>query len=225
MRAKPAAFQNSAAAFPSEATENSGARDRATARASAVGTLRLPLGLPSATIRVECAAGPGAPDNAAPGVRAQGPKGLVITYASGASGIVAGIRNAVLPVGGQTFVKLMRPVAGVYRVEGIGGTPITAVAVAHGLPAPRVKGRVVRPRSGSGRVRVLHWQARPIAGQRIEFAEEAKGGLNTGRISVAGVTRGNVAGPAVKLRLKAKPKRLKPRAKKAKTKRGKARRR
>lgn len=170
---KPVAFQSSAIASGGSA----GGGSDGVGRTSAVGALKLPAGLPSATIRVDGITGPTLDVSGAPGVKVTGPKGLAISHAAGAADTVVGSRYAVVSVGGRKYVKLMRPAPGAYRVEGAGEVPVTTVAVAHGLPAPKVTGWVRQAGRRGGRARLLRWQARPIAGQTIEFVEEGGGGL------------------------------------------------
>jgi hypothetical protein len=142
------------------------------AAASATGSFSLPGGLPLATVRLDGA-------GAAPGFSLTGPGGLKIAYATAAGGPISTKGYAVVPVGTQTFIRLERPAAGSYTVSGVNGPIVTALAVAHGLPDPKVKGRV----GGRGGKRVLTFKVKPIAGQKVTFAEQGKGVKN-----VLGVT-------------------------------------
>jgi hypothetical protein len=142
------------------------------AAASAAGSFSLPKGLPLATVQLDGA-------GAAPGFSLSGPGGLKISYPQAAAGLTSTKGYAVVPVGTQTFVRLESPRAGSYSVAGVNGPIITALAVAHGLPEPRVTGDV----GGRGGKRILSFEVKPIAGQKVTFAEQGKGVKN-----VLGVT-------------------------------------
>lgn len=136
------------------------------ARVSAVrASFKLPRGLRSATVRLDGAGG-------APGFALKGPGGLDISYPSAGAGTVSGDHFAVVPVGTQTFVRIQGPAAGTYSVSDAPGPAIAGLAVAHGLPNPKVTGKVL---GGKGRKRTLSFKARPIEGQSVTFVEEGRG--------------------------------------------------
>jgi hypothetical protein len=134
------------------------------AAASAAGSFSLPKGLRSATVRLDGA-------GAAPGLTLSGPGGLNVSYPSVAAGAQSGKNYGVVPVGTQTFVKLSAPAAGSYTVSAAPGPSITALAVANGLPDPKVTGNV----SGKRRSRTLSFRIQPIPGQKVTFVEQGKG--------------------------------------------------
>jgi hypothetical protein len=134
--------------------------------ASAPG-VRVPGGLPFAVIRVS---GRGAP----PTVNVTQPGGGRIRMTHGHL-TVARHRYLVLvdPAHNATYVELTKPRAGDYRVTAQrGSAPITKIAIAHGLPAPSLHGRV---RARHGR-RTVSWVAGRRPGQRIVFHEIGSGG-------------------------------------------------
>jgi hypothetical protein len=134
---------------------------------AAAPAVRLPGGLPFAVIRVS---GRGAP----PTVTVSEPGGGRIRMARGHL-TVARNRYLVLvdPATHATYVELTKPRAGDYRVTAQhGSAPITKIAVAHGLPAPSVRGRV---RARHGR-RTVSWVAVKRPGQVIVFHEVGAGG-------------------------------------------------
>lgn len=144
---KPAAFQ------------------KAKAGGGFAGGFTLPEGLRTATARLDGAGG-------APGFTLTGPNGLRISYPGPAAGTVTGKGFAVVTVRGQTFVRLAHPSGGPYRVVGAGGTSITELTVAHGLPDPKVHGKVIRLH---GRKRLLRYRGSGLSGQKVMFVEQGKG--------------------------------------------------
>ena len=147
---KPIAFQSSAHA------------------SAAAAGFELPAGLPAASVRIDG-------DGGAPGVIVRGPGGFEAAFPDPAS-FLDEHGFAAASHGTQTFVRIDRPRAGAYTVSGAGGAPVTGVAVAHELPAPRVRGRVSRPAARRG-VRILTYRARAIGGQRLLFVEEGAHGV------------------------------------------------
>jgi hypothetical protein len=155
---KPAAFSRPWLAWGSSAAPR-------LAAASAAGSFTLPKGLPLATVQLDGA-------GAAPGFNLSGPGGLKISYPSAAAGLTSTKSYGVVPVGTQTFIRLENPAAGAYTVSGANGPIVTAMAVAQGLPEPRVTGKVS---GGHGAGRILNFTVKRIAGQEVTFAEQGKG--------------------------------------------------
>ena len=135
------------------------------AAASATGSFSLPKGLPLATVRLDGA-------GAAPGFGLSGPGGLKISYPTAAGGPTSTKGYAVVPVGTETFVRLERPAAGAYTVSGVNGPIVTALAVAQRPARPEGDAASVGGRGGK---RVLTFKVKPIAGQKVTFAEQGKG--------------------------------------------------
>lgn len=66
-----------------------------------------------------------------------------------------------------TWVLLPRSQAGAWTIEAGAGSAIASVRSAHGLPEPRVSGRL----SGKGRKRMLSYNLDPLPGQTVRFVE------------------------------------------------------
>jgi hypothetical protein len=71
---------------------------------------------------------------------------------------------------GTSFVFVKSPAAGVWRLSDDGSFPVKRVQSARGLPQPSVTARI----SGHGRARVVRWNVKPLAGQRVRLAEIGK---------------------------------------------------
>jgi hypothetical protein len=146
------------------------------ASASASGTM-VRAGLPLATFAVR---GAGAP----PRVAITAPDGLKIATPANGGGIAD--RRVILfqnPADDTTYVAVDRPAGGRWQINALpGSAAVTGVRRANGLPAPRVKGRVVR----KGRKQVLRYTVKAIPGQRVDFVERTKGG----HVRVLGTARG-----------------------------------
>ncbi len=178
---KPAAFARSARAL---------ARPVLGASASGASTFQLPGGLPFATVRVDGA-------GAAPGVSIAGPHGYSVSYPDPSQGLYANPRFAAAAHEQRTEVRLLRPPAGTYTVQAAPGSAIAAVAVANGLPAPKVGGQVRAVRGHRG-LRILRYRARRIAGERLLFVEEGAHGVRSvlgSRSAAHGQLRIRPAGP------------------------------
>ena len=144
----------------------SAARVRAHA-AVALGALRLPGGLPFEVIRVP---GRGAP----PLLSVAGPGGLNLQMVAG-SAAIHGPHYLVIrdPVNDTTYIELVHPRAGAYRLAALPGSAgIERIDAAHALPAPSVHATI----AGSGTTRTLTWRARIVPGQRLMFRELGAGG-------------------------------------------------
>ena len=102
------------------------------------------------------------------------------------------------PAAKRTYVMIGMPPAGTYTIQTLSGSPqITAIRHADGLAQPNVSGSV----TGSGSSRTLTYHVKPIPGQEVVFAEQAKGAAAD--IGVATSTSGKLrfsptAGPAGK---------------------------
>ncbi len=135
--------------------------------ASAVGPVRsfdVPRGLPAVAWEVSSLRG------VPPDVTVAGPghQSVVLTHERP---YVHNARFTAYETGnGRTYVVVRGPAAGRWTITSTGGTPITRVRQALGLPRPSVSAKV----SGSGRRRVLRWHLRPISGQVVRFAEIGK---------------------------------------------------
>jgi hypothetical protein len=135
--------------------------------ALALGVLRLPSGLPFEVIRVR---GRGAP----PLMSASGPRGLRFAMVTGRA-MIHGRGYLVIadPLNDTTYIELIRPAAGRYRLTALpGSAAIESVSAAHGLPAPTVHASI----TGSGATRTLTWRTRPVPGRRLVFREVGAGG-------------------------------------------------
>jgi len=138
----------------------------ARASAAAVGALRqttLPDGLPSAAWEVRADGGP-------TGVTLTGPNGESVTVNRAVPVVKNDKFDAQLREDGTTFVLVDKPQGGEWTLTDDGTAPIELVREARGLPKAAARVKV----SGRGRKRVLSWNARPISGQRITFAEVGK---------------------------------------------------
>ena len=120
--------------------------------------VNLPGGLPSAMFRVRGTGGD-------PTLRVTDPRGHSITASA----------NAIVLQGADpdtTLVGLRHPLAGRWTITAApGSVPISEVAVAHGLPALKIKAHV----TGHGAQRVLHYRVSALDGRRITFAEHGHG--------------------------------------------------
>jgi hypothetical protein len=133
------------------------------ARAAAADrSFTLPPGLPFATLRVR-----GVAD--APTVTLTGPRGEKLVTPAG-SNAFADAQFALLrqPQSGTTFIGIRHPSAGTWTVSPQPGSPgILEVANAEGMPAPRIKARVVR----AGAKQALLYDITQEPGQRVSFVE------------------------------------------------------
>ena len=130
-----------------------------------------------AAVRITGAGGP-------PSVLITGPDGRRITTPSGGPPTRgAGFIAFADPRSVTTYVLLARPPAGTWTVAAQPGSPpVTRIATARGLAAPRVRARV----GGRGRARTLRYRVRVISGQRVTFTERTSGGVTR----VIGMARG-----------------------------------
>jgi hypothetical protein len=152
------------------------------ARAAAVGALSqttLPAGLPSAAWEVTGDGGP-------TGVTLTGPNGESVTVSRAMPVVQNDQFYAQLRQDGTTFVLANKPAAGRWTLTEDGTAPVKLVREARGLPKAAARVRV----SGRGHKRVLSWNARDIAGQRITFAEVGKDVRNA--ITTTKTARGSV---------------------------------
>jgi hypothetical protein len=139
-------------------------RVTATARAAAAGgarSVRVPAGLPFVGFAATSPAG-------APPLRVTGPGGVAVVTSDQArrSATVVVVPDAA---NRTTYVFVKRPRAGTWHVSS--ASPLTSVAVARGLPKPRVTARV----SGKGARRVLTYSVAPLPGQQVRFTERGAG--------------------------------------------------
>jgi hypothetical protein len=139
-------------------------RVTATARAAAAGgarSVRVPAGLPLAGFAVSAPGG-------APRVRVTGPGGVAVVTSDRArrSATVVVVPDAANKT---TYVFVKHPRAGTWRIAS--ASTLTSVAVARGLPEPRVTARV----SGKGTRRVLTYSVAPLPGQQVRFTERGAG--------------------------------------------------
>ncbi len=152
------------------------------ASAAAVGALSqttLPAGLPSAAWEVTADGGP-------TGVTLTGPNGESVTVSRAMPVVQNDQFYAQLRQDGTTFVLANKPAAGRWTLTEDGTAPVKLVREARGLPKAAARVRV----SGRGHKRVLSWNARDIAGQRITFAEVGKDVRNA--ITTTKTARGSV---------------------------------
>jgi hypothetical protein len=143
-------------------------RVTATARAAAAGgsrSVRVPGGLPVVGFAAASPSG-------APRVRVSGPGGVSVSSPAGGRALRSA-RAVVVPVAAEhrTYVFVKRPRAGSWRVQGLDGAALSSVALARGLPKPRVKVRV----AGRGARRVLSYSVAPLPGQQVRFSERGAG--------------------------------------------------
>jgi len=139
---------------------------RATAAAAALAgathSFTLPAGLPFATVRVQ-----GSTD--APLVTLTGPHGEKLvtpdtsnTFADTNFALVHQTQSRT------TFIGIRRPAAGTWTIAPQSGSAeIVGVASADGLPAPKIKARVLAQGAG----RALLYRVTPEPGQRVSFVE------------------------------------------------------
>jgi hypothetical protein len=133
-----------------------------TASVSSSRAVRLPGGLPSVAFSVTGSV-------AAPRLRVSGPGGVAVSVA--ADGTLQTGRVLIAPSAGEskTYVIVKKPAGGNWRFESLGaGNAITRVAVADGLPRPRVSARLRHFRHGG---LLLRYRLAPIAGQSVDFIE------------------------------------------------------
>jgi hypothetical protein len=125
--------------------------------------LRLKPRLPFEVLRFR---GRGAP----PLIAVSGPRGLHFALAPGHNALLSrrGYMEIADPGNDTTYVEIDHPVAGRYALGmAVGSAPVVHVSASAGLPAPRVRGRLL----GRGLERELRWFARPRPGQRLVFRE------------------------------------------------------
>jgi hypothetical protein len=137
------------------------------ARAAQAGrSVSIPGGLPHAVLAIAGAGGP-------PRVKVTAPSGEQVT--TGSEPRAAGrFLTQEFDEAATTYVSIGEPPPGGYMVEPEPGSPpIENVRFARGLPDPKVTATV----SSEGRGRTLSYRIRPLAGQRVTFAEQSAGGL------------------------------------------------
>jgi len=142
---------------PYRAFASAAATAAATTRAVHVGR-----GLPHLALALSSAAG-------APRVTVNGPGGVVLRTPVGRA---LRTRHAIIVpflANHTTYVLIDNPRAGTWRVRS--DRAITRARLAHGLPRPKVTARVRK----RGRSRVLVYTVKPVAGQRVRFAERGRG--------------------------------------------------
>jgi hypothetical protein len=149
------------------------------ARAAAVlSAIELPAGLPVAAVKI---VGLGA----APRVTLLGPRGERVVTPAGSGGARAATSLvAVDESTATTYVALARPSGGTWRIMvDPASVPVVSVEAAQALPAVSVRARVGR---GGGARRMLSYRVKPIAGQKVSFAEQRAGRVG----HLIGVARG-----------------------------------
>ncbi len=136
----------------------------------------LPAGLPLAAWEVQGDGGP-------PGITLTGPNGEAVavsrTPLRPERPFVAGLGED-----GTSFVFAKSPAAGTWTLSDDGTFPVKRVQSARGLPEPSVRASI----GGRGRARTVSWRIRPLAGQRVRFAEIGKDVRNV--IATANSRRG-----------------------------------
>ena len=137
-----------------------GGASSARAAAAATNSFRLRPGLRSVAFAVEGTGG-------SPGVTLAGPAGERIAVSQATPRAQTGRMIAVQAGNDTTYVVVERPSAGVWTLSDDGAVPVRRIRQAFGLPEPSARARV----SGRGASRTLSWRVRPIAGQRVRFAE------------------------------------------------------
>jgi len=137
------------------------------ARIAAANRFQLRAGLPSAAFAVEGVGG-------APDVTLTGPHGKTISATTATPFAKKKDLFAVQSGNDTTYFVMKHPPAGTWTISSDGVVPIRRVLQSFGLPKPSVHAGV----SGHARKRVLHWQLRPIEGQKVQFVEEGKGVRN-----------------------------------------------
>lgn len=133
--------------------------------AAAAKIITLPAGLPHVAFAASAADG-------APRVKVTGPGGVTVT--SPATGPIGTKKALVLPVAEEktTYVIVDAPKPGAWKVESLDpARPLTKVAVADGLPKPKVTAKV----TGGDTQRRLAYKVRPLSGQQVTFSERGKG--------------------------------------------------
>src|SRR5829696_1405762 len=170
-----------------------GGSGRAAGAGGALHRTTLPDGLPSAAWEVAAVDGP-------TGVTLTGPGGESVTVSRERPVVQNEKFYAQLREDGTTFVLADKPAGGRWTLTDDGTARVTRVREGRGLPDPKPR-VVVR---GRGRSRVLSWKLRPIAGQRVTFAEVGKDVRNA--IKTTNAPSGSVRfrpadGPAGKRRI------------------------
>jgi hypothetical protein len=134
--------------------------------AASARTVTVAAGLPHVAFSASAAGGP-------PRVKVTGPGGVSVS--SPESGGPLGTKNAlVVPAAAEntTYVVVMKPKPGAWKIESLDpGVALTKVAVANGLPKPKVTAKV----KGKGAKHTLAYRVRPLAGQSVSFSERGKG--------------------------------------------------
>ena len=125
---------------------------------------QIPAGLPSIAWSINGAGG------LPPDVTLKGPGGEEVAVTRGTPYVSNAHFFAGEALNGQSYLVVKNPPAGDWTITDTGAVPITAIRQANGLPKPAVRASV----TGSGRARVLHWHLKPIAGQKVSFAEIGK---------------------------------------------------
>ncbi len=134
------------------------------ARIAAANRFQLRGGLPSAAFAIEGAGG-------APDVTLTGPHGKTISVTAATPFAKKKDLFAVQSGNDTTYIVIKHPPAGTWTISDDGVVPIRQVLQSFGLPKPSVHAAV----TGKGRAKTLHWRARPIKGQRVQFVEAGKG--------------------------------------------------
>lgn len=109
----------------------------------------------------------------APQLTLTGPAGQrVLASAEGISVSRYGL-SVRQPSTGQTLIEIPHAAAGSWTLQSApGSAPLSSVAVARGLPEPKIKARV----AGRGAKRVLSYSLTPQPGLTVAFAESVDGG-------------------------------------------------
>lgn len=149
------------------------------ARAAQAGTITVPGGTPTASLRITGTGG-------VPAVVVVSPSGERITPSrAGGEGVKAVAVDD--PSENATYVAMPKPAPGNWRVEAApGSVPIAEVASANALPDPTVSATL---RAAAGRTRALRWKFPNARGRTVSFVEEAGAGVRViGRGTGAGGT-------------------------------------
>jgi hypothetical protein len=152
-------------------------RPRAAQSPTSQTTVGLPAGLGVAAFKI---AGAGA----APHVTVTGPRGERVVTPPGAGGArTATSMVAVDEATHTTYVAVAKPSGGTWQISpDAGSVPVVSATAAQALPPVSVRARV----GGRGALRTLSYRVKPIAGQKVSFAEQ-----RTGKVGhVIGVARG-----------------------------------
>ena len=123
----------------------------------------LPAGLPVAAWEVQGDGGP-------PGITLTGPNGETVTVNRDSPYVQNDQFVAGLGEDGTSFVFAKSPAAGRWTLSDDGTFPVKRVRSARGLPKPSVSASI----GGRGRARTVSWRIKPLAGQRVRFAEIGK---------------------------------------------------